>query len=251
MVKGHIRFGLPYTSSNVRNYVKKTLGIFFVTFFSIFIFLNNPFIDSVSAQEQTYSHKAIINNPPAKFQLLFPGYLSQHYSKWHKALDLATGLGMPIKPIASGKVISAGYDFFGYGLKVEIDHGNGYKSLYAHLGKIYVKEGQDIDANHFIGEVGMTGRTTGPHTHLEVQKNSTYVDPEQILPEIREYAMEEDFRPVGGRNAYHPEEDPVHNKLSDNKQDHSEKLQFSLLSQSNDEESELSPQLEMILKPLK
>lgn len=137
---------------------------------------------------------------PIQFQLMFPGYLSQGYSQYHKALDIATGLGMPIKPIAKGKVIAAGYDWSGYGLKIEIDHGNGYKSLYAHLGKIYVKPGQEItELDSFIGEVGLTGRTSGPHTHLEVKKDNKSVDPQAFLPTIRQMPVASDFQPVGGR----------------------------------------------------
>jgi murein DD-endopeptidase MepM/ murein hydrolase activator NlpD len=166
-----------------------------------------PFIkqSTVLAQESNEQrHTILADGLPFKFQTLFPGYLSQHFSNWHKALDLATGLGMPIKPIAGGTVVSAGYDWFGYGLKVEIDHGNGYKSLYAHLGKIYVEKDQKIESNHYIGEVGLTGRTTGPHTHLEVQKDNQYIDPEIILPQIREYAVAEDFKPVGGYGFNNP-----------------------------------------------
>ena len=160
----------------------------------------------VFAEEQKQTKTIIAQSVPFQFQLPIPGYLSQGYSYYHQALDIASGLGMPVKPIAPGKVISAGYDFFGYGMKVEIDHGDGYKSLYAHLGRIYVKEGDEIpDGNHYIGDVGLTGRTTGPHTHLEVTKDGKAIDARSILPDIRVFAQESDFQPIGGKGLGEPE----------------------------------------------
>lgn len=200
---GQPKIGLPKFPSFSKLSFELALGVVLFTFLAGyqptlgFPFIKQSIVEAQETKEQT--HHVTAQNLPFYFQQLFPGYLSQHYSNWHKALDIATGLGMPIKPITGGTVTSATFDWFGYGLKVEIDHGNGYKSLYAHMGKIYVKEGQKVEENSYIGEVGLTGRTTGPHTHLEVQKDNQYVDPETILPQIREYATEEDFKPVGGR----------------------------------------------------
>lgn len=190
------------------NFLKKTImGLICLTFLAIGYQPNigYPPVKQSKVFAQEIEQSKIVTAQAAPFQLPFPGYLSQGYYKYHPALDIATGLGMPIKPIAPGKVISAGYDFFGYGLKVEIDHGNGYKSLYAHLGKIYVKEGQDIpDGKHYIGDVGMTGRTTGPHTHLEVTKDGKSIDARSVLPEIRLYSSTEDFQPIGGKGQGQP-----------------------------------------------
>lgn len=203
MFKGQPTSGLPRFPSFRKLSLKLALGVFLLTFFTGYqpTLGFPPIKQSVANAQETkeQSHTVTAQSLPFNFQELFPGYLSQHFSNWHKALDIATGLGMPIKPITGGTVTSATFDWFGYGLKVEIDHGNGYKSLYAHMGKIYVKEGQKIEPNQYIGEVGLTGRTTGPHTHLEVQKDNAYVDPETLLPKIREYATEEDFKPVGGK----------------------------------------------------
>lgn len=100
---------------------------------------------------------------------------------------------MPIKPIAGGNVVEAGFNFFGLGLMVEVEHEGGYRSLYGHMGKIFVTKGQTIDVNDYLGEIGMTGHTSGPHTHLEVSKDGKKIDPLLILPEIRKYPKEEDF----------------------------------------------------------
>ena len=79
--------------------------------------------------------------------------------------------------MAGGKVLSAGYQNNGYGNIVEIDHGNGFSTKYAHLNKIYVKKGEIVDFNQAIGEVGHTGRATGNHLHYEVLYRGANVNP--------------------------------------------------------------------------
>lgn len=157
-----------------------------------------------SASEQVSSVTA---QTSLTFQLPHPGYLSTRYSHYHPGIDLASGLGIPIKAIASGKVVNTGFNFWGLGLIVDIEHQFGYRSLYAHLGKIYVQKDQLINPTDYIGEVGLTGHTSGPHTHLEVYKDGETVDPLTILPQIREFPIAQDFEPAhpalpsGGRRA--------------------------------------------------
>ena len=79
--------------------------------------------------------------------------------------------------MAKGKVIRVNYSNKGYGNLVEIDHGNGFKTKYAHMSKIYVKEGDVLDINDAVGEVGSTGRSTGPHLHYEVLYQGRPVNP--------------------------------------------------------------------------
>lgn len=113
-----------------------------------------------------------------------PGYLSSRFSTWHPGIDIATGLGMPIHPITEGEITVVGRDFFGLGNFVEVSHENGFKSKYAHMGKIYVKVGQKVTSENTLGEVGLTGNTSGPHTHLEITRDGSYIDPQPLLPEI-------------------------------------------------------------------
>ena len=131
-----------------------------------------------SIQTQTITAATL----PVTFQLPHPGYMSTSYSRYHQGIDIASGLGMPIKPIAKGVITSAGFNFWGLGLTVAIDHGYGYKSLYAHLGKIYVKPNQAVSENDLLGVVGVTGNTSGPHTHLEVSRDGININPQTILP---------------------------------------------------------------------
>lgn len=131
------------------------------------------------------------------FTLPHPGYLTTHFSQWHPGIDIATGLGMLIHPIASGTVVETTYGFFGLGHYVVVEHQQGYRSTYGHMGEIYVKKGDKVTANSYLGEVGMTGRTTGPHTHLEITKNGSYTDPQKLLPTISTWPQYAGTAPSG------------------------------------------------------
>lgn len=117
-------------------------------------------------------------------RLPHPGYLSTRFSAWHPGIDIATGLGMPIHPITDGEISEVGHDIFGLGNYVVVTHENGFKSKYAHMGEIYVKVGFKVSSENTLGEVGLTGHTSGPHTHLEIQKDDKFINPQTILPEI-------------------------------------------------------------------
>jgi murein DD-endopeptidase MepM/ murein hydrolase activator NlpD len=190
-------FGLSHIPSYTATILLKiVLGGFFITFFlnyqPVLGFPPLKPTTTIHAQNNTQI-EAITSDQTLVFQLPHPGYLSTPYSSWHPGIDIATGLGMPIHPIAKGKVVDAGFNFWGLGLTVEVVHPNGMHSVYAHMGKIYVKKDQEVDANSFIGEVGLTGHTTGPHTHLEISKDGKSIEPATILPNLRDYPKEEDF----------------------------------------------------------
>ena len=89
---------------------------------------------------------------------------------------MASNTGNKIKTMAEGKVTRAGWAS-GYGKVIEIDHGNGFKTKYGHLNKIYVNKGQQVAQNEAIGEVGNTGRSTGPHLHYEILYNGAHLNP--------------------------------------------------------------------------
>lgn len=139
----------------------------------------------VLAQSQVEQKMEIKANSFSKpLRLPHPGYLSTRFSPWHPGIDIASGLGMPIYPVIDGEITSMGRDFFGLGNYVEISHENGFKSKYAHMGKIYVKKGDKVTSDNILGEVGLTGNTSGPHTHLEITLNGKFIDPIGLLPEI-------------------------------------------------------------------
>ncbi|MBR5154207.1 MAG: peptidoglycan DD-metalloendopeptidase family protein [Alphaproteobacteria bacterium] len=97
-------------------------------------------------------------------------------SATHKGIDLASNKGNKIKTMASGTVTKSGWGS-GYGKVIEIDHGNGFKTKYAHLNAIYVKKGEEVKSGQAIGEVGSTGRSTGPHLHYEILYEGVPMDP--------------------------------------------------------------------------
>jgi murein DD-endopeptidase MepM/ murein hydrolase activator NlpD len=98
----------------------------------------------------------------------------------HPGVDLAEAYGAEIHAAAAGRVIHAG-PAGGYGIMVEIDHGNGLATVYAHMSEALVEEGEEVDKNAVLGRLGSTGRSTGPHLHYEVRVDGEPVDPERYL----------------------------------------------------------------------
>jgi murein DD-endopeptidase MepM/ murein hydrolase activator NlpD len=98
-------------------------------------------------------------------------------SRPHKGIDIAARVGEPILAAAKGRVIFAGNRGNGYGYMVEIDHGYGYVTRYAHASRLHVRSGQSVDRGFRIADVGATGLVSGPHLHYEVEQNGRQVDP--------------------------------------------------------------------------
>jgi murein DD-endopeptidase MepM/ murein hydrolase activator NlpD len=107
-------------------------------------------------------------------------YRSAPDNEFHPGVDLGANYGDAVHAAAAGTVASADWDG-GYGLKVDIDHGNGYHTWYAHLSKAEVQAGQFVHKGQEIGLVGSTGYSTGPHLHYQVMLNGTAIDPTPFL----------------------------------------------------------------------
>jgi murein DD-endopeptidase MepM/ murein hydrolase activator NlpD len=101
-------------------------------------------------------------------------------SAMHSGIDFKGAAGSPIFAAAEGRIAFAGWKS-GYGKTVEIAHGNGMLTRYAHLSRIDVKPGQQIEAGATLGGLGSTGRSTGPHLHFEVRINDRAVNPRPFL----------------------------------------------------------------------
>lgn len=119
----------------------------------------------------------------ASGQFVWPtqGVITQNFSWYHPGIDIANN-AEPLDVAAdSGKVIYAGWDTTGYGNMILIDHGNGFKTRYAHLSQFMVVSGQTVSRGQTIGRMGSTGHSTGPHTHFEIILNGVHVNPLSYL----------------------------------------------------------------------
>ncbi len=105
----------------------------------------------------------------------------------HSGMDFRAPTGTKVHATAPGVVTRAGRNG-GYGRMVEVDHGNGLSTRYAHMSRIRVKVGQEIHTGDVVGESGSTGRSTGPHLHYEVRRNGDAIDPLRFIKAGKEVA---------------------------------------------------------------
>lgn len=103
-----------------------------------------------------------------------------HVYKMHTGIDIITDVGTSVKATGKGKVIFVG-PRSGYGLAIEIDHGFGYQTIYAHLSSINVKEGSMVKRNQVIAKSGNSGLSSGPHLHYEVLHNGQTLNPSEFF----------------------------------------------------------------------
>ena len=100
----------------------------------------------------------------------------------HWGLDIAGNGGEGAYATDAGVIVYAGWNDYGYGNMVMVDHGNGFQSLYAHLSEIYVGCGQSVGQGNAIGAIGSTGRSSGAHLHFEIMTATVKINPWDVLP---------------------------------------------------------------------
>jgi murein DD-endopeptidase MepM/ murein hydrolase activator NlpD len=100
----------------------------------------------------------------------------------HSGIDIMAGFGDPVVAARDGVVTVIADSDFGYGKRIEIDHGGGMSTLYGHLSQFSVVSGQRVTAGQRIGSAGDTGYSFGPHLHFEVRLSGVPVDPLAYLP---------------------------------------------------------------------
>ena len=155
-------------------------------------YVQSKSFDEVSAVSKTAGDmvSCIPAIPPilpdqSKYRLTSPfGYRSDPFTgspKMHTGLDFAMKIGNPVYATGDGVVESVKFEFFGYGNSVTIDHGFGYKTIYAHLNSVNVIEGMKVKRGDCIAETGKSGRASGPHLHYEVVYKGQKVNPANYL----------------------------------------------------------------------
>lgn len=125
---------------------------------------------------------------PTAWPLDERGYLtrglieSEENEESHAGLDIAVPVGALVRASGGGRVVQAGEDP-SYGLFVLVSHPNGYESMYGHLSRIVVGEGDELNEGEAIGRSGNTGRSSAPHLHFEIRRDGVAVDPATLLKE--------------------------------------------------------------------
>ena len=141
----------------------------------------------IASSENNHEYGQISNNIgweswAEDFVVPVNGYKSQGYHKGHPGIDYAAEIYSSIHPITTGKVIHTGWESGGYGITVIVDHDHGLFARYAHMAKTEVKVGDTVKTETVIGEVGLTGHTTGPHVHVEIYDQNKNINPEDFIP---------------------------------------------------------------------
>tara|TARA_Y100000310_G_scaffold269906_1_gene283415 strand:+ start:808 stop:1380 length:573 start_codon:yes stop_codon:yes gene_type:complete len=134
-----------------------------------------PEITIIEAGEATLPTEVNVRYPVVEVKF------NQGFHYFHKGIDLDGETGDKVYPIAKGIVTSLGFERFTLGNTITVKHDNGLESVYAHLSRIDVREGDEVDPNKPLGKLGSTGRSTGPHLHLEVYKDGRVVNPRSVL----------------------------------------------------------------------
>ena len=140
--------------------------------------LSENIIEQSSSKVITKGTKSILNGTRGG---TITSTFGERWGKNHNGLDIAGNTGDPVMAALDGKVKSTFYERNGYGNVVILEHEGGVETRYAHMSKIGVKTGDTVKKGDIVGEVGSTGRSTGPHLHFEVRVNGSPVDPQKYI----------------------------------------------------------------------
>ncbi len=147
----------------------------------------NPTNESIQIKDPATGEVITEINPtivwPTQGTITLEFAQSSPYQVFHTGLDIAGSLDDPVNPAMDGTVTYAGEIFWGFGKHIIIDHKNNVKTIYAHLNRIYVYEGQEVKTNQTIGTQGTTGWSTGVHLHFQINVFGIPVNPRVFLGE--------------------------------------------------------------------
>jgi len=146
--------------------------------------------EQLDVLEEVIMNRQLRSESKPRGRPITKGWTSSYYGKrtdpftgklaMHKGMDFAGKEGSEVIAVANGVVTWAG-DRYGYGQLIEINHGNGYSTRYGHNAELVVAVGDSVEKGQHIGNMGSTGRSTGPHVHFEVLKNDRQVNPAKFV----------------------------------------------------------------------
>ncbi|MEK7577336.1 MAG: M23 family metallopeptidase [Patescibacteria group bacterium] len=187
-----------YGSNNISRYIRRILekisireliGVNLASLSFVMVFIVPQTQQATAAMrvyfdtQKTTIHGVVVDS---QFRWPLPTFgISQTFHGGHLGLDLQADYGTPVYPVHEGTVAWTSILSLGYGKHILIKNTNEITSLYGHLSKINVKEGDVVTKTTKIGEVGSTGWSTGNHVHLEIHQNDIPVNPMEILPELK------------------------------------------------------------------
>ena len=149
-------------------------------------------LDGTSKQRSFLSSPMAFSRVTSGFAMRFHPILKSWRA--HKGIDYGAPSGTPIRSVGSGTVEFAGWQN-GYGNAVEVRHGSGKSTFYAHMSRIDVRKGQRIEQGQQVGAVGSTGWSTGPHLHFEFRVNGNHQDPRNLLRSAETVTLAAHLRP--------------------------------------------------------
>ncbi|MGQ9844079.1 MAG: peptidoglycan DD-metalloendopeptidase family protein [Spirochaetota bacterium] len=151
---------------------------------AVFIKDARPIIDVMTPKlAKEFALREMFRSPlGGRLTSFFGGRVHPIFRQWgfHNGLDIAAPYGTPVGAARQGVVVSSGW-MGGYGKAVIIQHDEGFKTLYGHLSSIHVRQGQHVKAGQFIGKVGSTGWSTGPHLHFTLWQYNKLINPMKVL----------------------------------------------------------------------
>lgn len=147
----------------------------------VFVPLKRGILADTNSIESSYYFKHGKFSWPVPASKRLTSKFGKRWGRRHEGIDIAARAGTSIVAVESGVVIYSGNDLGGYGNLTVLSHPGGLFTVYAHAKKNFTKKGDSVHRGQVIGQVGMTGRTTGPHLHFEVRYDSKAVDPLKFL----------------------------------------------------------------------
>jgi hypothetical protein len=135
--------------------------------------------------------------------------------KFHNGIDIANGYGTPTRAVAAGRVQFTGWENSGYGNYIQIKHPDGSLTGYGHHQRILVSPGQAVKPGQQIGEMGSTGKSTGPHVHFQVGRNGNWFNPRKLFPGLADggFTLNDGYAMLHKKEAVIPE--PLTTKFRD------------------------------------